>query len=235
VRTVIVLGCESEAVVKVIRPRALGWRPRPGRHDPPTVAAPAAGPASPRDRQSAGLRKLAGRSEPWLRAGEWSVIVDLDVAQRTIVGPRWTLRAASLRDPRRSGSPHAPQGARQRCRRAHAVPAYGRLSGLRARVRLPHMRRSRTRRRRWRRLARCSIQWVGMALAVAGAVAAIAVVANWRVGLVAAVAAAAIALTRMRFSAMAALGVLAVVLAVVVSGRTAGVDTRADKSPAPRR
>ncbi|MDP1846379.1 MAG: type II toxin-antitoxin system RelE/ParE family toxin [Solirubrobacteraceae bacterium] len=37
------------------------------------------------DPQSAGLRKLAGRSESRLRVGGWRVIVDLDVAQRTIV------------------------------------------------------------------------------------------------------------------------------------------------------
>lgn len=74
-----------------------------------------------------------------------------------------------------------------------------------------------------------------MLLAAAGVVAAIAVLANWRVGLVAAVAAVAIAVTRMRFSAMAALGVLVLVLALVLSGRTAGVDARAGTAPAARR
>ena len=72
-------------------------------------------------------------------------------------------------------------------------------------------------------------------LAAAGAVVAIGVLANWRVGLVAALAAAAIALTRTRFCAMAALGVLVVVLALVASGRTAGVDARSDMAPAARR
>jgi mRNA interferase RelE/StbE len=37
------------------------------------------------DPQSAGLRKLAGRSESRLRVADWRVIVELDVAQRTIV------------------------------------------------------------------------------------------------------------------------------------------------------
>lgn len=37
------------------------------------------------DPQRAGLRKLAGRSESRLRVGDWRVIVELDVAQRTIV------------------------------------------------------------------------------------------------------------------------------------------------------
>lgn len=37
------------------------------------------------DPQSAGLRKLAGRSESRLRVGDWRVIVELDVAHRTIV------------------------------------------------------------------------------------------------------------------------------------------------------
>jgi mRNA interferase RelE/StbE len=37
------------------------------------------------DPYSAGLRKLAGGPEWRLRVGDWSVIVELDVAQRTIV------------------------------------------------------------------------------------------------------------------------------------------------------
>jgi mRNA interferase RelE/StbE len=37
------------------------------------------------DPQSAWLRKLAGRLESRLRVGDWRVIVELDVAQRTIV------------------------------------------------------------------------------------------------------------------------------------------------------
>jgi mRNA-degrading endonuclease RelE of RelBE toxin-antitoxin system len=37
------------------------------------------------DPRSAGLRELAGRSESRLRVGDWRVIVELDVAQHTIV------------------------------------------------------------------------------------------------------------------------------------------------------
>ena len=37
------------------------------------------------DPHRAGLRKLAGRSESRLRVGDWRVIVELDIAQRTIV------------------------------------------------------------------------------------------------------------------------------------------------------
>lgn len=37
------------------------------------------------DPHSAGLRKLSGRPESRLRVGDWRVIVELDVAQRTIV------------------------------------------------------------------------------------------------------------------------------------------------------
>jgi mRNA interferase RelE/StbE len=37
------------------------------------------------DPHSAGLRSLAGRPESRLRVGDWRVIVELDVAQRTIV------------------------------------------------------------------------------------------------------------------------------------------------------
>jgi len=37
------------------------------------------------DPHSAGLRKLTGRTESRLRVGDWRVIVELDIAQRTIV------------------------------------------------------------------------------------------------------------------------------------------------------
>jgi mRNA interferase RelE/StbE len=37
------------------------------------------------DPHSAGLRKLAGRPQSRLRVGDWRVIVELDIAQRTIV------------------------------------------------------------------------------------------------------------------------------------------------------
>jgi mRNA interferase RelE/StbE len=37
------------------------------------------------DPHSAGLRKLAGRPESRLRVGDWRMIVELDIAQRTIV------------------------------------------------------------------------------------------------------------------------------------------------------
>jgi mRNA-degrading endonuclease RelE of RelBE toxin-antitoxin system len=37
------------------------------------------------DPQSAGLRKLAGRPQSRLRVGDWRVIVELDLARRTIV------------------------------------------------------------------------------------------------------------------------------------------------------
>jgi mRNA-degrading endonuclease RelE of RelBE toxin-antitoxin system len=37
------------------------------------------------DPRSADLRKLTGRAQSRLRVGDWPVIVELDVAQRTIV------------------------------------------------------------------------------------------------------------------------------------------------------
>jgi len=37
------------------------------------------------DPHSAGLRKLTGRTESRLRVGDWRAIVELDIAQRTIV------------------------------------------------------------------------------------------------------------------------------------------------------
>jgi len=37
------------------------------------------------DPHSAGLRKLTGRTESRLRVGDWRVIVELDIARRTIV------------------------------------------------------------------------------------------------------------------------------------------------------
>lgn len=37
------------------------------------------------DPHSAGLRRLSGRSESRLRVGDWCAIVELDLAERTIV------------------------------------------------------------------------------------------------------------------------------------------------------
>lgn len=37
------------------------------------------------DPHNAGLRKLAGRTEARLRVGDWRVIVELDIADRTMV------------------------------------------------------------------------------------------------------------------------------------------------------
>lgn len=44
------------------------------------------------DPNSAALRKLTGRTESRLRVGDWRVIVELDIAQRTIVIVRILLR-----------------------------------------------------------------------------------------------------------------------------------------------
>jgi hypothetical protein len=68
------------------------------------------------------------------------------------------------------------------------------------------------------------------ALATA-AVAAVLVVGlaagtNWRLAVVAALAAGAIALTRLRYSALVAIGLLVITLALAQTGHTAGPDDR---------
>jgi hypothetical protein len=50
--------------------------------------------------------------------------------------------------------------------------------------------------------------------------------ANWRLALVAALTAAAIALTRLRYSPLTAVGLLAIVVVLAATGHTAGSDAR---------
>lgn len=57
-------------------------------------------------------------------------------------------------------------------------------------------------------------------------IAAIALAANWRVALVAALIAGAIALTRLRYSPLVAVVVLAITLVLALTGHTAGSDDR---------
>ncbi|HEY0345024.1 MAG TPA: hypothetical protein VGC59_10270 [Solirubrobacteraceae bacterium] len=49
---------------------------------------------------------------------------------------------------------------------------------------------------------------------------------NWRLAVVAALAAGAIALTRLRYSALVAIGLLVITLALAQTGHTAGPDDR---------
>src|SRR4051812_12449025 len=73
------------------------------------------------------------------------------------------------------------------------------------------------------------------ASAAAAAPAAIAASANWRVGGFAALAAAALALTRMRYAPTVALVLLALVVLLALTDRTAGSDTRDARGRSPHR
>jgi hypothetical protein len=72
-------------------------------------------------------------------------------------------------------------------------------------------------------------------VAVVAAAVGIAACANWRVALMAELAAAAIALTRMRFAAVVAVVLLAMVVVLSLAGRTAGSDQRDRDRREPRR
>jgi hypothetical protein len=78
--------------------------------------------------------------------------------------------------------------------------------------------------RRWTKSTR-TLQWA----AAAAAVAMIAVLwfgTNWRLALVAAFTAAAIALTRLRYSPLVAVTLLAIVAVLAQTGHSAGSDHR---------
>jgi hypothetical protein len=73
-----------------------------------------------------------------------------------------------------------------------------------------------------------------VAVVVVAAAVEMAACANWRVALMAELAAAAVALTRMRFSAVVAVVLLAMVVVLSLAGRAAGSDQRARDRREPR-
>jgi hypothetical protein len=81
---------------------------------------------------------------------------------------------------------------------------------------------------RWTRVL---IRAVAAGAVAAAMIAGLAVGTNWRLALVAGLTAGAIALTRLRYSAIVAVAMLAITLALAQTGHTAGSD---DRSPPAR-
>ena len=70
------------------------------------------------------------------------------------------------------------------------------------------------------------VRTLAMAAVSAALIALIAAGTNWRLALVAALAAGAITLTRLRYSVLVAVGLLAVTLVLAQTGHMAGSDDR---------
>jgi hypothetical protein len=77
-----------------------------------------------------------------------------------------------------------------------------------------------------RTLKRTTVRMLTSAALGVVMVAALAVGTNWRLALVAALASGAIALTRLRYSELVAVALLAIVLGLAQTGHTAGSDDR---------
>jgi putative copper export protein len=75
-------------------------------------------------------------------------------------------------------------------------------------------------------MTRRRIRAVATTAVAALLVVALGLGANWRLAVVAALAAGAIALTRLRYSALVAMGLLVITLALAQTGHTAGTDDR---------
>jgi putative copper export protein len=75
-------------------------------------------------------------------------------------------------------------------------------------------------------MKRTTARELAAAAAASLIIAALAAGTSWRLALVAALAAGAIALTRLRYSALVAIGLLVITLALAQTGHTAGPDDR---------
>jgi putative copper export protein len=76
------------------------------------------------------------------------------------------------------------------------------------------------------KLKRRTIRTLALAAAGTAIIVAIAAGTNWRLAAVAALTAGAITLTRLRYAAMVAVALLAIVLALAQTGHSAGSDHR---------